>query len=497
MIRQRTRFRNNDRSESDIAPKSVATSTSSISEKTNESESSTSNNNGDNNNDLPNLVQTDNLILHPTTSLLILNVLDMLSVSLVVPLLNQYFLDAGVTNASQRELLSSLYSSSQIVGGFLIGGLLDTGMLSRKYCLYLSFLGSSLSYSLIVYGGMGGLIVSRLVVGLIKQTSTISTSMISTYSSENERALHLGRLTASATFAFIVGPSLGGILYKHVDKKAPALLASLLFIFNFLLATILLPNEKIQQPKNRWNDNNQHQSESKLKTFLRNIKICFSSRELGSVILSILIYTWIAMATSHASMTNYYEQMFGIEPHQRGYIRSYTSVLALLFQTFFVQSTLKILGNEYNAACVASFALAFATLLELGSSFHLFLIVICPIVAVSNAILRLSLRSLVTVVTPKESLGSVLATLDVLRNAAAVSVPFYRTMLFQILASISNDGIEEDNHNKRSKMVGDPNPFSWSKLSLIHWSIASIILCCLLLKRSRNPPTLDGKTKTS
>lgn len=138
-------------------------------------------------------IQANQLLIHPTISLPILNMLDMLSVSLVVPLLNQYFLDAGVSSASQRELLSSLYSSSQIVGGFLIGGLLDTGSLSRQHCLFLSFLGSSLSYALIVYGGMRGLIISRIVVGLIKQTSTISTSMISTYSTQKDRSIYMGR----------------------------------------------------------------------------------------------------------------------------------------------------------------------------------------------------------------------------------------------------------------------------------------------------------------
>ncbi len=138
-------------------------------------------------------IQANQLLIHPTISLPILNMLDMLSVSLVVPLLNQYFLDAGVSSASQRELLSSLYSSSQIVGGFLFGGLLDTGSLSRTMALFLSFLGSSFSYALIVFGGMKGLIVSRIVVGLIKQTSTISTSMISTYSTQKDRSIYMGR----------------------------------------------------------------------------------------------------------------------------------------------------------------------------------------------------------------------------------------------------------------------------------------------------------------
>jgi hypothetical protein len=138
-------------------------------------------------------LQAQSLLLHPTMSIPLLNMIDMFCVSLVVPLINQYFLDAGVTSASQRELLSSLYSTSQIIGGLVMGTLLDAKILSRKHSLYLSFLGSSISYGLIVYGGVTGLIVSRVVVGLVKQTSTISTSMIATYTSSQDRATYMGR----------------------------------------------------------------------------------------------------------------------------------------------------------------------------------------------------------------------------------------------------------------------------------------------------------------
>ena len=149
--------------------------------------------------------EAESLILHPTTSLPVLNLLDMISVSLVVPLLNQYFLDAGVTSASQRELLSSLFSSSQIIGGFITGGMLDVGLLSRKHGLYLSFLGSSLSYALTAYGSMRELILSRVVVGLVKQTSTISTSMISSYTNESQRSIYMGRLD-NVQFSFVSSP---------------------------------------------------------------------------------------------------------------------------------------------------------------------------------------------------------------------------------------------------------------------------------------------------
>ncbi len=435
---------------------------------------------------------TDKYPVHPTTSLLLLNLLDMFSVALVVPLLNQYYKDAGVSNASTRELLSSLFSTSQIVGAVIMAYLSDSGILSRKRVLYVSFLGSALSYSLIVAGDIRGLIVSRIVVGTVKQTSTTSTSMLATYTTLQDRTRYMGRLSASATVAFILGPSVGAYLFKNVDKRAPAVLAASLFVFNFFLAYILLPDEeKITTNKSAEKqvdaDDDVHvpKKANKFSSFTKNLKTCFTSRELSSVVLSTLLYGFIQRATSYASMASYYEEMFGIEPHQRGYLSSYQSGLSFLFQTFFIQYALQYLGGEFRAACVAAGAIAMATTLELSSNFHVFVCIICPIISASNSLLRLSLRSLLTQVAPKETLGSVLAAMDVMQNACSVSVPFYRTMLFHGMASYETAttlGVESDiNEASSSVMKGDPCPKMWLKSSLIHWAFAAVIMSRLLL----------------
>lgn len=424
----------------------------------------------------------DSFIIHPTTSLPILIMIDGFSVALVVPLLNQYYQDAGVTSASLRELLSSLFSTSQIIGALVMGALSDSGILSRKHILYVSFLGSALSYSLIVYGGMKGLIVSRVVVGAVKQTSTISTSMISTYTTKQERSRYMGRISACATAAFIIGPSVGAYLYKNVDKKAPALLAAILFVLNFILAAILLPEkdeQKEKQIRQKSEDNEQKHKPSKANkftSFAQNLKACFTSQELTAVVICSLLYHWVLRATSYASMASFYEEMFSIEPHQRGYLSSYQSTLSLLFQTFFVQSALRFFGGDYRAACAAAAGVAIATTLELGGNFYIFLVLICPIIAVANSLLSLSLRSLVTQIAPPESLGSVLAALDVMRNAASVSVPFYRTILFRLLACTTDE-------DSQAAMLGDPCPRMWLKSSLLHWVVATIAMGRLLLRK--------------
>jgi DHA1 family tetracycline resistance protein-like MFS transporter len=409
--------------------------------------------------------------IHPALTLVLLNAIDMFSVALVVPLLHQYFKEAGVTNASLRELLSALFSGSQIIGGLVIGGLSDSGLLSRKRILYASFLGSALSYSLIVYGGIKGLIISRIIVGAVKQTSTISTAMIASYTTNELRSMYLGKIGSAATLAFMVGPAVGGYLFKHVDTRAPALLASSLFLLNFALATILLPNEeRVLVPRSK-------KSDGKFAVLSKNLKACFTSKTLSNVVLSSLLYGWFTRATSYASMASYYEEMFGIEPYQRGYLSSYQSVLSFLFQSFFVQYTLHILGNEYRAACCAAFGIVIATMLEFSANLYIFIGIISPIISVSNSVLRLSIQSLVTQVAPKESLSSILAALDVLQNVASVSVPFYRTILFKIMSCCA----KEEDHD--ACMLGDPCPTMWLQSSLVHWIITSLLLCHLLLKQ--------------
>ena len=121
----------------------------------------------------------------------------MFAVSLVVPLLFQYYKNAGVTNASQRELLSSVFSSSQIVGGIVLGALTDASLIKRKTVLFLSFGGSSLAYALIVYGGFSALIFSRVLVGLVKQTMTVTTSMLTRCTTADNRAKYMGRYASN------------------------------------------------------------------------------------------------------------------------------------------------------------------------------------------------------------------------------------------------------------------------------------------------------------
>lgn len=124
--------------------------------------------------------------------------LDMLAVSFFVPLLPFYWRSLGV----RPELLgfvSSVYQLSQIVSGVIMGYVGDH-VLGRKGVLLLSFVGSAVSYSLAALsfrsGAVWGVVLSRMIVGLVKQTMTISKAAITSMTAEDERISVLSHLRA-------------------------------------------------------------------------------------------------------------------------------------------------------------------------------------------------------------------------------------------------------------------------------------------------------------
>ena len=116
--------------------------------------------------------------------------------------------------------------------------------------------------------------------------------------------------------------------------------------------------------------------------------------------------------------------------------------------------------------------MAFATFCEVHASFSTFTLLVCPLVALSIGMIGVSLRSLTTLEAHKlNSVGSVLGVLDVLQNAVQVTVPLYRTFLFNFMMD------DED-----AAMTGDPSPEVWLMAAFLHWIAFAFIITCLLVQ---------------
>lgn len=88
-------------------------------------------------------------------------------------------------------------------------------------------------------GKVYAILLSRVLVGLVKQSTTVSVSLITATADTSNRAKYIGRMTSASTIAWIIGLSTGALLYKYVGPAAPCLVACFLFCVIFVLALFL------------------------------------------------------------------------------------------------------------------------------------------------------------------------------------------------------------------------------------------------------------------
>jgi MFS family permease len=169
--------------------------------------------------------------------------LDMVGVALVVPSLIFRWKDVGIST-ERLGAVQSIYSVAQLVGGMAIGYLGDR-VLGRKDVLLLSFGGSAVSYWLVgTADSVELLVLSRVIVGLVKQTMTCASALLTRLSSDATRAQIFGRLSSASTAAFLAGQSVGGVLSSRFGRRVPCYVASALFLVNVVLIACFLPNDR-------------------------------------------------------------------------------------------------------------------------------------------------------------------------------------------------------------------------------------------------------------
>jgi len=262
---------------------------------------------------------------------------------------------------SKLAFVSSIYSGSQLVGGLIIGRLGDRG-LGRKRTLLLSFAGAGVSYALVgLATSIEMLVLSRVLVGLVKQTMTCSTALITQSSSEATRSAALGRLSSATTLAFLFGQAAGGALSSRFGRRVPCFVASALFALNFALVLLLLPNDappsqqlaSDEKPPAAATarvtrssaaaaaaagssvDNEGDKPSSPLGRvraglvgFVSNFAAAFRSRLAREALLFRLSYAFLMRAT-YTLHQLYEQQRWNLSPETTGYLSTYRTALSI------------------------------------------------------------------------------------------------------------------------------------------------------------------------
>ncbi|CAM9784635.1 unnamed protein product [Ectocarpus sp. 6 AP-2014] len=415
--------------------------------------------------------------IHITDVVKVLLFVDMLSVALVVPLLPSYFKDLNIST-EQFGLMSSAYSLSQIVGGLVLGALSDRA-LSRRTVLLISFLGSALSYGTIgLSSSLTMLLVGRVVVGLVKQTVTVSTAIVSEHTAKEERSAEISKLEAATTFSSIVGSACGSLLYQK-RKTFPPLVACALFLLNAALALILLPSGNGREVGG-WTDaaagakkkdddivNGSDNKDDTLTTatpaldggagksaergedsssfsfafrrFLTNFKKACRSGPTLRILAAKLIFGFLFRALGSHNFVGYYEERFGVASASLGYMSSFTAGLSLFVQLYVV-GRLASLASETHLVAMSLAVVVLMNLAEGAPSiigFWGYLALLVPASTVAHNTLEACLQSMFTQRVPQGDLGAALGVLNVLSSASGVVAPAYGGKLIGYLGILA------------------------------------------------------------
>ena len=129
-------------------------------------------------------------------SLYVATLLDVTAVGLVVPLLATYSRSLGA-GPRFTGLLQATYGLSQLIGANVLGGVSDT--VGRRTMLRLSSVGGLVGYACLAYsvgpaGSLPLLLASRLPIGLLKQSLTVSRALVTDTTELEQRMRPMARL---------------------------------------------------------------------------------------------------------------------------------------------------------------------------------------------------------------------------------------------------------------------------------------------------------------
>ena len=250
---------------------------------------------------------------------------DMLSFSIVLPLLAYFAKDLGATKL-QAGMLLAMYPLWQFLGAPVLGRLSDR--FGRRPILIVSIFGTMVGFIVLgVATSLGVLFVSRAVDGITGGNISVAQAYIADITDAKSRGKALGMVGAAFGLGFILGPALGGLL-SSFGYAVPAFVGAALAGINILLVTFLLPESLTAEDRAR---------------LAARKKPIFDWRGLAEGLRHPRVgpLLWIRVVVGFAFSIfeggfSLWSEAIGITQQTNGLILAYVGVLSVIVQLFFI-----------------------------------------------------------------------------------------------------------------------------------------------------------------
>jgi MFS transporter, DHA1 family, tetracycline resistance protein len=179
-----------------------------------------------------------NLVRSPLLAIFLIVAVDVLGLTIMIPLLPFYAEKMGA-NATQVGWLIGIYAACQLFSGPLLGRLSNhTG---RKPLLLVSQAGTFVGFLVTAFApSLWVLFLARSIDGMTAGNLSLAQAYISDVTRPEERAKSFGIIGIAFGLGFLIGPAISGLLAKY-DYRYPIFAAAAMSATSILTTYLLLP----------------------------------------------------------------------------------------------------------------------------------------------------------------------------------------------------------------------------------------------------------------
>jgi len=354
------------------------------------------------------------LLKSPLLAIFLIVSVDVLGLTIILPLLPFYAEKLGASPAVVGMLVST-YALCQLIAGPILGRMSDhTG---RRPLLLVSQLGTFIGFLILAYANALWLVfVSRVIDGLTAGNLSLAQAYISDVTKPEDRAKSFALIGIAFGMGFLIGPAISGFLAQF-SYQYPIFAAAALSATSILSTYFLLPaNVPVAADTPRkftvldWGN------------YLR----YFRDPGLGPLLWQFLAFA-LTFSLFMTGFPLFAERRFLWQGHafgakEVGYVYAYLGFLGVILQGGLMGRLVRVFG-EINLVRAGFFvAMAGLAALAFTSSIPL-LLVVAAAASLGTGMNRPALTSLITQKASRSEQGVVLGLTQSLNSLAAICAP--------------------------------------------------------------------------
>ncbi len=360
------------------------------------------------------------LVRSPLLAIFLIVAVDVLGLTIMIPLLPFYAEKMGAT-ATQVGLLIGTYAACQLVSGPLLGRISDrTG---RKPLLLVSQVGTLIGFLILAFApSLWVVFLARVIDGATAGNLSLAQAYISDVTRPEDRAKSFGIIGIAFGMGFLIGPAISGYLAKF-DYRDPIFAAAALSATSILATFFLLPDVRTSAAP----------ADGPAGRRLSLLQWGEYARYFEQPVLSVRLYQFLCFALSFAMFTAgfplFAERRLAFGPEQVGYAWAYAGFLGIFLQGPALGKLVKKFGeSRLNAVGFAAYAAGYFTLAFCRS---VPVLIAATTFCALGSLVRPTLTSMITQAASRDEQGVVLGLTQSLTSMAQIVGPPFAGLLIQ------------------------------------------------------------------